>query len=63
MAVRGRPNALNRFFWRAESLQQLRERDFSDITPTSHQFEQAFSNDGGRTWEPNFVARLTRAEG
>jgi len=33
---------------------------WSDITPTSHHFEQAFSNDGGRTWEPNFVATLTR---
>ena len=36
---------------------------WSDITPTSHHFEQAFSSDGGRTWEPNFVATLTRAEG
>ena len=36
---------------------------WSDITPTSHSFEQAFSNDGGKTWEPNFVARLTRVEG
>jgi hypothetical protein len=36
---------------------------WSDITPTSHRFEQAFSNDGGRTWEPNFVAQLTRADG
>jgi len=34
---------------------------WSDITPTSHHFEQAFSNDGGRTWEPNFVATLTRS--
>ncbi len=33
---------------------------FSDISPNSHHFEQAFSNDGGRTWEPNFVATLTR---
>ncbi|HET6971017.1 MAG TPA: hypothetical protein VFH92_07830 [Phenylobacterium sp.] len=33
---------------------------WSDITPTSHHFEQAFSNDGGRTWETNFVANLTR---
>jgi hypothetical protein len=33
---------------------------FSDISPDSHHFEQAFSDDGGRTWEPNFVAALTR---
>jgi ketosteroid isomerase-like protein len=33
---------------------------FSDITPDSHHFEQAFSGDGGKTWEPNFVATLTR---
>jgi hypothetical protein len=34
---------------------------WSDITPTSHHFEQAFSNDGGRTWEVNFMATLTRS--
>ena len=33
---------------------------WSDITPNSHQVEQAFSDDGGKTWEPNFVATLTR---
>jgi hypothetical protein len=33
---------------------------WSEITPTSHHFEQAFSDDGGKTWEPNFVATLTR---
>ncbi len=35
---------------------------FSDITPDSHHFEQAFSADGGKTWEPNFVATLTRGK-
>jgi hypothetical protein len=33
---------------------------WSDITPDSHHLEEAFSDDGGKTWEPNFVAALTR---
>ncbi|MGA7924622.1 MAG: hypothetical protein WCA20_01350 [Candidatus Sulfotelmatobacter sp.] len=35
---------------------------FSDITPTSCHFEQAFSEDGGKTWEVNFVETLTRVK-
>jgi hypothetical protein len=34
---------------------------WSDIKPDSHHFEQSFSDDGGKTWEPNFIATLTRA--
>jgi hypothetical protein len=32
----------------------------SAITPTSCHFEQAFSDDGGRTWELNWIATDTR---
>ncbi len=35
----------------------------SDITPTSCRFEQAFSADGGKTWEVNWIATDTRVEG
>jgi hypothetical protein len=33
---------------------------WSDITPNSGHFEQAFSTDGGKTWETNWVADDTR---
>ena len=32
----------------------------SDITPDSCHFEQAFSTDGGRSWEVNWIATDTR---
>ena len=35
---------------------------WSDITPRSHHFEQSFSDDGGKTWETNFRATLTREQ-
>jgi hypothetical protein len=35
---------------------------FSDITPESSRFEQAFSIDGGRTWETNWVMTFTRVK-
>jgi hypothetical protein len=34
----------------------------SDITETSCRWEQAFSTDGGKTWETNWIAELTRQE-
>ena len=34
----------------------------SDITPNSCRFEQAFSNDGGKTWEVNWIAVDTRVK-
>jgi hypothetical protein len=35
---------------------------WSNVTSNSHQFEQSFSDDGGKTWESNFGATLTRKE-
>lgn len=35
---------------------------WSDITVDSHKFEQAFSDDNGKTWETNVVADLTRVK-
>jgi len=34
----------------------------SDVTPTSCHFEQAFSPDGGKTWEVNWIATDTRVK-
>ena len=33
---------------------------FSDMAPTSFQLEQAFSADGGKTWEANWISRFTK---
>ncbi len=33
---------------------------WSNITPDSHRFEEDYSNDGGKTWAPAFIAELTR---
>ena len=34
----------------------------SDTTPNSCRFEQAFSDDGGKTWEVNWIAIDTRVK-
>ena len=33
---------------------------WSDIKPDSHRFEQAYSDDGGKTWELNLIANVER---
>jgi hypothetical protein len=33
---------------------------WSDIKPDSHRFEESYSDDGGKTWAPAFIATLTR---
>jgi hypothetical protein len=35
---------------------------WSGVTGNSYHFEQSFSADGGKTWEPNFKADLTRVK-
>ena len=35
---------------------------FSDITANTFQFEQAFSTDGGKTWEANWIATFSRVK-
>jgi hypothetical protein len=35
---------------------------WSDITPDACHFEQAFSSDGGKTWETNWIATDTRVK-
>jgi hypothetical protein len=41
----------------------LSRNGFSDIRPNSSRFEQAFSDDGGKTWEVNWVMTFTRMPG
>jgi hypothetical protein len=35
---------------------------WSDITPNSARFEQSFSADAGKTWEPNWICTLTKVK-
>jgi hypothetical protein len=32
---------------------------WSEIKANTHRFEQSYSDDGGKTWEPNFIAEKT----
>lgn len=33
---------------------------WADITPDAHTYTEAYSQDGGKTWAPYFIAHLTR---
>jgi hypothetical protein len=35
---------------------------WSNITPKSAHFEQSYSQDGGKTWEVNWITDQTRVE-
>lgn len=35
---------------------------WSDITPTSARFVQSYSDDGGRTWEDNWISTMERVQ-
>jgi hypothetical protein len=35
---------------------------WSVITPNEHRYEESYSNDGGKTWAPSFIATKTREQ-
>ena len=35
---------------------------WSEIAPNSHNYTESYSDDGGKTWKPAFIAHLTRKE-
>ena len=51
------------YSWNTSSAGRVLDRDtWSNATPNSYHFEIASSADGGRTWQTNFIAQLTRLE-
>ena len=54
----GRGEFYNREFYEERSIYV--RFIWSDITPTSCKWEQAFSADGGKTWETNWIMEFAR---
>ena len=54
----GRGEFLNQELFNGGSI--LVRNTFFDITADSARFEQAFSDDGGRTWETNWIMTFSR---
>jgi hypothetical protein len=54
----GRGEFINQDTYNGRSI--LVKMVWSDITPDAHHVEQSYSDDGGKTWEPNFIGTLTR---
>lgn len=54
----GRGEFLDQELFNGRSI--LVRNTFCDITADSARFEQAFSDDGGRTWETNWIMTFTR---
>jgi hypothetical protein len=47
-------------FWNGKAI--FVRQIWTVIGPTSYSMEQSFSQDGGATWEINFIANVTRAQ-
>jgi hypothetical protein len=47
-------------FLNADSTEVIARYTFSDITPTSLRWDDAYSSDGGETWTPRWIMEFTR---
>ena len=52
------------FYWqtRIDGRAVLERGIWTDFTPTSHTYRVERSNDGGRSWHPSFIARVTKVQ-
>jgi hypothetical protein len=57
-------NGIGRFYaeYQQDGQRMIGRLQWSDITPSSAQWEQASSADGGKTWATNWIMQLTRVQ-